>query len=80
MVNELITSPGNRKPRKLKPRQHAPKDQLVELDESHNKQCMLCMQKDISEKKYGTLYQFNDVIVHYFCIVSTITYYLSVLC
>lgn len=56
------------------PRQPVPKDVMVELDERHNKQCMLCMEKDISEKKYGILYQLNDVIVHYFCIVSTVNY------
>lgn len=43
---------------------------MIELNVSHNKACMLCGQKEISEKLYGLLYQFNDVIVHYFCIVS----------
>lgn len=32
---------------------------------------MFCGRKEISEKLYGLLYQLNDVIVHYFCIVST---------
>ncbi|XP_025198524.1 PHD finger protein 7-like isoform X2 [Melanaphis sacchari] len=46
-----------------------PKNVLVELSVSHNKACMFCGQKEISEKLYGLLYQLNDVIVHYFCIL-----------
>jgi len=46
------------------------KNVMVELSVSHNKACMLCGQKEISEKLYGLLYQLNDVVVHYFCIVS----------
>jgi len=50
-------------------RQPIPKNVLVELSVSHNKACMFCGQKEISEKLYGLLYQLNDVIVHYFCIL-----------
>lgn len=51
-------------------RQAIPKNVLVELSSSHNKACMFCGQKEISEKLYGLLYQLNDVICHYFCIVN----------
>ncbi|KAL4143816.1 hypothetical protein QTP88_006091 [Uroleucon formosanum] len=50
-------------------RQPIPKNVLVELSISHNKACMFCGQKEISEKLYGLLYQLNDVICHYFCIL-----------
>ncbi|XP_029347654.1 PHD finger protein 7 isoform X3 [Acyrthosiphon pisum] len=50
-------------------RQPIPKNVLVELSTSHNKACMFCGQKEISEKLYGLLYQLNDVICHYFCIL-----------
>ncbi|XP_022178090.1 PHD finger protein 7-like isoform X2 [Myzus persicae] len=50
-------------------RQAIPKNVLVELSSSHNKACMFCGQKEISEKLYGLLYQLNDVICHYFCIL-----------
>ncbi|XP_027844173.1 G2/M phase-specific E3 ubiquitin-protein ligase-like isoform X2 [Aphis gossypii] len=50
-------------------RQPIPKNVLVELSVSHNKACMFCGQKEISEKLYGQLYQLNDIIVHYFCIL-----------
>lgn len=65
--------PGTRRSnnivRKVTARQPIPKDVLVELTPRHNKECMFCGHKDISEKKYGPLYQLNDVIVHYFCIL-----------
>jgi len=43
---------------------------MVELNLKHNKACMLCGHKEISETLYGLLYQLDDVVVHYFCIVS----------
>lgn len=68
----IIISGGSNIVRKVTARQPIPKDVLVELTPRHNKECMFCGHKDISEKKYGPLYQLNDVIVHYFCIVSMI--------
>lgn len=56
--------------RKQSARQGIPKDVLVQLSPRHGKECMFCGRKDISEKLYGLLYQLNDVVVHYFCIVS----------
>lgn len=53
-----------------------PKDQLIELNLGHGKACMFCGRKEISEKAYGLLYQLNGVVVHYFCIVSTIQKYI----
>lgn len=57
--------------RKVTVRQPIPDNVLVELSPKHDKKCMFCGRKEISEKLYGILYQLNDVVVHYFCIVST---------
>jgi len=59
-------------------RQPIPKNVLVELSSSHNKACMFCGQKEISEKLYGLLYQLNDVICHYFCIVNRFSHILTI--
>lgn len=48
------------------------KDKMVQLKMKHNKQCMFCKHKEIDETKYGPLYKLNDVVVHYFCIVSVL--------
>ncbi|XP_003241382.1 PHD finger protein 7 isoform X2 [Acyrthosiphon pisum] len=45
------------------------KNVMVELKLVHNQACMLCGRKEISEKLYGLLYQLDDVVVHYFCIL-----------
>ncbi|KAL5239048.1 hypothetical protein ACI65C_006458 [Semiaphis heraclei] len=45
------------------------KNVITELSFKHNKACMLCGMKDISEKLYGLMYQLNDVIVHFYCIL-----------
>lgn len=66
----LLLSTGNGIARRPTARQPIPKNVLVELSVSHNKACMFCGQKEISEKLYGQLYQLNDIIVHYFCIVN----------
>ncbi|XP_050520438.1 PHD finger protein 7-like isoform X2 [Daktulosphaira vitifoliae] len=55
--------------RRVSARQGVPKDVLIELSPRHDKACMFCGRKEISEKLYGQLYQLNDVIVHYFCIL-----------
>lgn len=47
-----------------------PKNVLLELSPKHNKKCMFCGRKEISDTLYGRLYQLNDVIVHYYCLVS----------
>ncbi|KAL5241794.1 hypothetical protein ACI65C_009204 [Semiaphis heraclei] len=64
-----ITRRSNGVARRPTARQPIPKNVLVELSPSHNKACMFCGQKEISEKLYGLLYQLNDVICHYFCIL-----------
>ncbi|XP_050441847.1 PHD finger protein 7-like isoform X2 [Adelges cooleyi] len=55
--------------RRQSARQPMPKDQMVELGLRHGKACMFCGRKEISEKLYGFLYQLNDIVVHYFCIL-----------
>ncbi|XP_060858907.1 G2/M phase-specific E3 ubiquitin-protein ligase-like [Metopolophium dirhodum] len=45
------------------------KNVMVELNLMHNKACMLCGHKEISEKLYGLLYQLDDVIIHHYCIL-----------
>lgn len=50
-----------------------PTNVWVELSAVHNKACMLCGQKEISEQLYGKLYQLNDIIVHYFCLLLSNT-------
>lgn len=44
---------------------------MVKMDKI-DKECMFCKHKDIDETKYGPMYKLNDVVVHYFCIVSTL--------
>jgi len=51
-------------------RQPILKNVMTELSIKHNKACMLCGQKEISEKLYGLMYQLNDVVVHCFCLVN----------
>lgn len=63
---------ARKRARRVTARQPIPQDVLVELSVQHNKACMFCGKKDISEKLYGLLYQLNDVVVHYFCIVSAV--------
>ncbi|XP_060860378.1 uncharacterized protein LOC132937598 [Metopolophium dirhodum] len=45
------------------------KNVMVELNLMHNKACMLCGHKEISEKLYGLLYQLDDVVIHHYCIL-----------
>ncbi|KAL5239020.1 hypothetical protein ACI65C_006430 [Semiaphis heraclei] len=59
--NRVATKPSARQP--------ILKNVMTELSIKHNKACMLCGKKDISEKLYGLMYQLNDVIVHYYCIL-----------
>ncbi|XP_060856871.1 PHD finger protein 7-like [Metopolophium dirhodum] len=64
-------APVTRKRAASKPTVSQPirKNVMVELNLMHNKACMLCGHKEISEKLYGLLYQLDDVVVHYFCIL-----------
>ncbi|KAL5239440.1 hypothetical protein ACI65C_006850 [Semiaphis heraclei] len=64
-----ITRRNNRVATKPPARQPIPKNVMTELSIKHNKACMLCGKKDISEKLYGLMYQLNDVIVHCYCIL-----------
>ncbi|KAL4083946.1 hypothetical protein QTP88_029262 [Uroleucon formosanum] len=41
----------------------------VELNSKHNKACMLCGRKEISEKLYGLLYQLDNAVIHHFCLL-----------
>jgi len=75
MIDGFKILSGNAVVRKVTVRQPIPKDVLVELSPRHDKACMFCGRKEISEKLYGILYQLNDVVVHYFCIVSTSSEY-----
>lgn len=63
---------GNGVARRLTACEPIPTNVWVELSAVHNKACMLCGQKEISEQLYGKLYQLNDIIVHYFCLVSVL--------
>lgn len=53
-------------------RESTEEDIMVRLELIHNKQCMFCKHKEIDELKYGLLYKLNDVVVHYYCIVSVL--------
>jgi len=64
-----VTRTRNGIVRRVSVRQPTSKEVFVELNPRHNKQCMFCSRKEISEKLYGQLYQLNDIIVHYFCIL-----------
>lgn len=46
------------------------KNKLVELRVRPKKGCMLCGSKKVNEKLYGILYQIDDIIAHYLCIVN----------
>lgn len=79
LFNTILILIESRTIRRLTTRQSVPKDVLVELSRNHNKDCMFCGHKEISEKLYGILYQFNEIIVHYFCIVSVLPTYNNIL-
>lgn len=51
-------------------RQPIYKNVMVELSVNDKKPCMFCQNKKISEKLYGKMYQLNDVVAHYYCIVN----------
>ncbi|XP_060860107.1 PHD finger protein 7-like [Metopolophium dirhodum] len=45
------------------------KNVMVELNLMHNKACMVCGRKEISEQLYGPLFKLDDVVIHHFCIL-----------
>lgn len=47
-----------------------PKSAFTELRLADKRKCMLCGRKETSEKLYGPLYKLDNVVVHFFCIVS----------
>lgn len=76
-----MISVSNRLVRKPTIQQSLPKNELVELKSTHDKACMFCGKKESSEMLYGPLYQFGNVVVHFFCIVSILQQnFILVLC
>lgn len=67
-----MISVSNRLVRRKSVQQSSPKNELVELSSKHNKTCMFCGRKESSEMLYGLLYQFGNIVVHFFCIVSAL--------
>ncbi|XP_025410978.1 PHD finger protein 7-like isoform X2 [Sipha flava] len=64
-----VTRRKHKNVRKVTAKQPMLKDKMVVLSLRDGKACMFCNRKEISEKAYGPLYQLNDIIVHYFCIL-----------